>query len=247
VDDPLALNNAAYELSKTGKELPLAEASSRKALDMLATESQTWTLDETPATLQQKTSLIISSWDTLGWILVHENKYQDAEPLIDAAWHSHQHEEIGEHLGDIQAHLGQHQQAWQTYALTLATIPIMNMYGVRTPPGPDSKRLNDKMSEQKKAGAKPDKADANSALTHLRSLSLGPAGGRNGSAEYLVLLSHGHIEKAQPAGEKSVPGGADLILKADASAFTPANSNAKLAKSAILNCHSDTCDLIFEP
>jgi hypothetical protein len=67
--DPFTMNNAAYELAKAFKELPLAEATERKVLDRLGAESRTWTLDESPQTLRQKSSLIVSSWDTLGWIL----------------------------------------------------------------------------------------------------------------------------------------------------------------------------------
>ena len=110
-----------------------------------------------------------------------------------------------------------------------------------------AKRLKDKIDAQKRAGAKSEKIDAANELTRQRSVSLGAAAGRDGAAEYLVLIAHGRVEKAQPTGQKSLPAGAELILKADATRFTPAASSAKLAKQAILNCHSSTCDLIFEP
>jgi len=241
-DDPLTLNNAAYELGKAFKELPLAEASERKALDKLAAESNSWTLDESPDTLRAKTSLIVASWDTLGWILFHEGKNDEAEALVRTAFTNSGRIEEGEHLGDIQDQVSKHQEALRTYEITLAAIP-----GGAKSQSAAAKRLKDKIDAQKRAGAKADKIDGAAELVRQRSISLGAAGGRDGAAEYSVLIAHGRVEKAQPTGQKSLPAGAELILKADATRFTPAASDAKLAKQAILNCHSNICDLIFEP
>ena len=246
-DEVFTVNNAAYELSRAGKELPLAEEVERRQLARLDAESRSWTLDENPQTLRAKTALIVASWDTLGWIFFGEGKLQAAQQYVRAAWYNSGHEEIGEHLGDIQAALGDHQEALKTYQITLATIPIMTPLGVRTPPGPDSKRLHDKIEAQKKAGAKDRPLNAPNALTGLRTIPLGPANGNNGSAEYIVLLSHEKIEKAKPTTEKSIAGGSDLILKADVANFVPNVTGTRLAKFAILNCHANTCDLVFEP
>ncbi len=246
-NDALMMNNAAYELSKTGNELPLAERTSRLVLSRLGGESTTWTLDESPAVLRSKTSLIIASWDTLGFILFREARYDEALDFIRAAWVNSQHTEIGEHLGDIYDKLGNHQEAYKTYALTLATIPGYNALGVRTAPGPDVKRLHDKMDAQKQAGAKADKLDAQTALVRLRTVSLGPANGHDGAAEYILLLSRDRVEKAQATGEHTVNGGVDVIRKMDVKNFTPIGVEVRLARAAILNCHANACDLVFEP
>jgi tetratricopeptide (TPR) repeat protein len=213
----------------------------------MGAESTTWTLDESPAILRSKTSLIVSAWDTLGYILFREARYDEALDFIRAAWVNSEHAEIGEHLGDLYDKMGNHQEAYKTYALTLATIPGYNALGVKTAPGADVKRLHDKMDSQRQAGAKAEKLDAPGALVHLRTISLGPANGHEGTAEYNLLVSRDRVEKAQPTGEKTVSGGVDLIRKADVKNFTPIGFEVRLAKTAILNCHSNACELVFEP
>jgi tetratricopeptide (TPR) repeat protein len=245
--DALMMNNAAYELSKTGTELPLAERTSRLILSRMGGESTTWTLDENQAMLRAKTALIISSWDTLGYILFREARYDEALDFIRAAWVNSEHAEEGEHLGDVYDKLGNHQESYRSYALALATIPGSSATGVKTAPGPDVKRLREKMDAQKQAGARADKLDAAAALLRLRTVSLGPANGREGTAEYLMLVSRDRVESAQALGEKPVGGGVELIRKADVKNFTPIGLDVRLAKAAVLNCHSNACSLVFEP
>ena len=84
--DPGLLNDSAYELGDASLELPLAESSTRAALDRLTEESNTWTLDENPQTLRAKTQLIAATWDTLGWVLFREGKLEDAQSYIQAGW-----------------------------------------------------------------------------------------------------------------------------------------------------------------
>jgi tetratricopeptide (TPR) repeat protein/transglutaminase-like putative cysteine protease len=246
-DEVFTMNNAAYELSKAGKELPLAEEVERKQLATLDAESRSWTLNENPQTLRNKTALIVSSWDTLGWILYGEGKLKEAEDYISAAFSNSPHIEIGEHLGDIQSKLNDQQAALRTYQLTLAAVPSNNLLGVRTPPGPDTQRLKQKIDAEKKAGTKEKPIDGPAALKALRTIPLGAANGKTGHAEYVVLLSHQKIEKVQATTEKFVIGGAEAIAKLDPSRFAPAAVDTRLAKFAILNCHANTCELIFEP
>jgi tetratricopeptide (TPR) repeat protein len=102
-DDPLMLNNAAYALADANLELPLAESSARAALDKLTKETESWTLDESPNTLKQKSSLLSASWDTLGWILFRAGKLAEAESYVNAAWLNGLRDEVGEHLVEIRA------------------------------------------------------------------------------------------------------------------------------------------------
>jgi tetratricopeptide (TPR) repeat protein len=84
-DNPLTLNNAAYDLADAKLELPLAEKSALAALEKLTAETASWTLDENPALLASKTSLLLATWDTVGWILYREGKLKEAESYLVAA------------------------------------------------------------------------------------------------------------------------------------------------------------------
>jgi len=105
-DDLSVMNSAAYELANAKKDLPLADATERAVLDKLTAETQSWTMDEAPLTLRQKSSLLIASWDTMGWILFQEGKAKEGKPYVEAAWRNQPGDEVGGHLSKIKAALG---------------------------------------------------------------------------------------------------------------------------------------------
>jgi tetratricopeptide (TPR) repeat protein len=104
-DDPLMLNDAAYSLADAKLEMPLAEASERKALETLTAETASWTLDENPQTLQAKTSLLLASWDSMGWILYREGKFAEAESWLEAARLGRPDAEVLGHVAKVRAAL----------------------------------------------------------------------------------------------------------------------------------------------
>jgi tetratricopeptide (TPR) repeat protein len=96
--DPGQLNNAAYTLSTESLDLPLAETSSRRSLALLDEATNN---GETGPPARQRASLLVSAWDTLGWILYQQNKIAEAEPWIRAAWRNGNQAETGYHLAVI--------------------------------------------------------------------------------------------------------------------------------------------------
>jgi hypothetical protein len=94
--DPLQLNDAAYELANNSLDLPLAEAASRRSLDLL---DQASNQGETGPNSLIRARLITSAWDTYGWILYRSGKIDAAEPWIRAAWRNGFSAECGYHLG----------------------------------------------------------------------------------------------------------------------------------------------------
>jgi hypothetical protein len=103
--DPLQLNNAAYELANNSLDLPLAETASRRSLDLLDEASNN---GETGPNALARAALLVSAWDTYGWILYRDNKVAEAEPWIRAAWRNSQSAEPGYHLAmilEMQKHL----------------------------------------------------------------------------------------------------------------------------------------------
>ena len=243
--DSNALNSAAYALAEANKDLPLAESTQRGVLSQLETESQTFTGNEAPQTLASKSSLLFASWDTMGWILFREGKLKDSESYVNAAFINRPNAEVGTHLGDIRAAAGDPSGARHAYQLAVPALSYRYNGMVETPA---TKRMRDalegKIETMQKAGAHAEPAGD---LDDLRKVHLGPANGRNLSAEYRVLLTAAGVKSAAPTGEKSVRGGTELIRAMKVPHLFPAASDALLVKLAILNCHAETCDLIFEP
>jgi len=123
VSDPEQQNGTAYSLADMGLELTAAEAVERSALDSLTAKASAWTLEEDPQTIKPVSSLIVASWDTLGWIFFREGRLKEAHSYIAAAWHSRHDATLGLHLGDIEMAENDPSAAFNSYQLALATIP----------------------------------------------------------------------------------------------------------------------------
>ena len=100
-DNPLYMNDAAYELADARLELPLDEKKVREALKKMDEKTSAWTLDERPEALKATSSLLAATWDTMGWILYREGKVQEARTYIQAAWMNQHHKEVKGHLDQI--------------------------------------------------------------------------------------------------------------------------------------------------
>ncbi len=238
------LNDAAYELADRGVELPLAETSARKAVSRLEEETRSWTLDENPQLLREKTNLLDASWDTLGWVLYREGKLDEARAYIEASWRGRQSAEVGKHLGDVAAAKGDTSAALGYYELAAATA---NPYGATKVQQAEAKNLAAKIAALRKAGTADPISDEGDALQKMRKISLGSAGGLAGVAEYKLLLSSGKIARAEPSGAKSLQGGVERLQKASLPGFIPSGSQANLVMLGMLNCHSGVCELVLEP
>jgi len=97
----VVLNNAAYTLSETGMDLPIAEDASRKSVANYEEKSAVVTTEEANSNAFSDAQMLLAGWDTLGWILFQEGKLDQARPLISAAWRASQRAEIADHLGKL--------------------------------------------------------------------------------------------------------------------------------------------------
>ncbi len=107
VTDPSQQNSVAYLLADAKVDLPGDEASERAVLDKLDTETNDWTLDEAAPVLASKTSLLIASWDTMGWILYQQGHLPEARTYIAAAWQNAPRRDLLDHLHAVDAALHQ--------------------------------------------------------------------------------------------------------------------------------------------
>jgi tetratricopeptide (TPR) repeat protein len=246
-DDTGLMNDAAYELADAGLELPLAEQTTRAALDKMEAQSRSWTLDENEMTLRQKSQLLQATWDTMGWVYFRAGKLAEAQNYVSAAWRGRLNAEVGGHLGEIAAARGEKNAALTDYELAQGTFANYDMMGVRTDPGAPQKKLMAKADALRKSGARTSVTDARTALQKLRTVPLGPAAGMNGVAEYKMLLSGDEVLRVEPSGENTLAGGEARLKRTKLPGFMPTGSNAQLVLVGMLNCHAGVCELVLVP
>jgi len=245
VTDPENQNNVAYALADIGLELPTAEAAERQALDSLGSKASAWTLEEDVNPVKAISSLTVASWDTMGWILFREGHIKEARSYIAAAWRARQDATLGLHLGDIAMADNDPNAAFTAYQLALTMMPNTH---VGMPPSfiEMSEKLKAAVDRARKAGGKSPVKDWRAALQAMRTIPLGPAEGRVGSAEYRILISQGKADRVHALGH-GLPKGDTLLLSTNFSEFTPHGEKGRILITGYLNCLSETCELVIEP
>ena len=120
--DPSVLNDGAYALVSAGSSgvLPLAEASALKGMAALDKELSETAIESVNARAFQRTTLLLATWDTLGWIYFAEGKDALAEEYVNAAWRSATRPEEGLHLGKILEKKGDGKGAMRVYEMALS-------------------------------------------------------------------------------------------------------------------------------
>ncbi len=87
------------------------------------------------------------------------------------------------------------------------------------------------------------------ALQRLRSIPLGPSGGRNGTGNYRILLSRGKVIQAhRDSGDLNGPAIDALFARADVSPLFPAKgSYVQLVHRVTVNCTQSSCEMVLTP
>ena len=243
------LNGAAYELATAGIELDKAEKAEFGVVDTLTTESASWVVSASTKMQQQRQSLLIAAWDTLGWILYREGKVSEAENYIRATWNNEEDAEVGLHLGEIEQKLGQNAAALSTYEIALATFPPESFGASSATAKDQKKRLEERIAALKKQGVAAPVQAPPLALQKLRTIPLGSWTGKNSMAEYTFTLQQnriGDLQQSDP-GNAVIASGNAMIRKAAFHHWIPDDSEARLLRKGTLNCHSNVCELVIHP
>ena len=240
-DDPGVLNDAAYSLSETGLNLDLAEDASRKGIAKLEEKSAGISTAEANSRTFGDATLLIASWDTLGWILFREGKLDAAKPMISAAWRASLQAEVGAHLGELDEAIGQKDQAATAYALAQAALTKNVAPDVRA-------GITDGIARLKAAGAKPAAGGA-IALQELRTYKVSKPAGANGWGTFrLEITTSGVIESQQMTGEKQIAAIKKTLDGMKFPELLPPDSKAHLLRSAVVSCSmGTTCEVILVP
>jgi tetratricopeptide (TPR) repeat protein len=243
VDDEI-VNDAAYDLSEQGLSLDRAEQSVREALTEFDPSNPASALSISYAdSSTERTSLLLATWDTLGWILYRKGAIQEAEGYVRAAWRSRQDIAISRHLGEILTAEEKPVDAMDVYTLGLAVIAGENAAGLAK--NPDAIAVRDALAQLKHKGNAPTVTDPKAALLTLRTLDLGPATKPHGAKPYTVTLTASELvsytAERDGAEEPNMVTDDELLA-----GFFPPGSKAALTRKGTIQC-SKTCSLVFTP
>ena len=240
--DPNILNDGAYALASHHVELPLAESSAHKAVDLLETESTQIVLDGVNARSYGRINLLIAAWDSLGWIYFTEGKTDLAEQYVGAAWKNDAQAEIGLHLGQILEKRGDRLQAMQIYEMALSS-------GKGTSTTPVIDELHARMDALKKQGLRSQLSNAASVLQEQRTFHIPRPADLKGSAIFAAQVSAAKTEKMELiSGEESLRGQSVALSHLDLGLAVPKDSHALLLRSGVLFCSTQpTCEFVLTP
>lgn len=185
--------------------------------------------------------MLVAGWDTLGWILFREDKSQEAESYLAAAWRASQRAEVGYHLARLYESMGDKKQAATTYALADSAIDSNT--------SPDiGGRIEDSLARLKAAGFKP-AAGGVQALQDLRTYKVPrPKGVGGWGAFRLEITTAGVIESQRMSGADPIAGIKPALAEMKFPGLVPAESKAHLLRSAVISCSSGkVCEVVLVP
>jgi tetratricopeptide (TPR) repeat protein len=238
--DPLQLNNAAYELANANLDLPLAETTSKHSLDLLDEASNN---GETGPNALARAALLVSAWDTYGWILYRDNKIAEAEPWIRAAWRNGNSAEAGYHLAMILEKQNHLTEALDQLDLAFEGERGTNATAVRKLIDDETEKL--RKSAQPTLKNKPTLELQQQRTYKLSRGTLEPTGQGWATVE-VDVTNQGITAFRIVGGDQSLQPLSDTVQHLNLDLQLPPASHAKLVRRGVLSCHSEpTCELVL--
>jgi tetratricopeptide (TPR) repeat protein len=242
-DDVNVLNNAAYVLSESGMGLDVAEEASRKSIAKLENESASITTAQANSKAFADASLLVASWDTLGWILYREGKLDEAIPFLSAAWRAGLRAEIGDHLAQVYEAAGKKDEALKVYTLAEAANSPQPPQNVRD-------HIRDSIGRLKGASGKShDSGGGTMALQNLRTYKIAKPQGASGWGTFrLEITTAGVIESQKMSGDQHIEAVKPVLDGLKFPELLPPASKAHLLRSAVVSCSmSKDCEVVLVP
>jgi tetratricopeptide (TPR) repeat protein len=243
MDNAELLNDASYVLAESGSDLPLAEADSRKSLQILEGQTVGSQVDEANEDSFRRSILMVASWDTLGFILLQERKLVEARDYLEAAWRNGPSLETGLHYGELEESLGNRKDALRIYELSrgpgnplLAANPAFGKIQARIA----------HLSPGRPAATTT--ASSQQILQDLRTfkLKLPSAGKEYWSGVFRLQLSKSGIQGAmQVSGTDSRHGVLEAIKRLELPHLVPTHSDGRLLRDGVVSCPPGKSECLF--
>ena len=239
-DDPNLINNNAYYLSQMKVDLPLAEESSRKSIVMFEKITSSGAVAEANTKAFAQSSQMVAAWDTLGYILLIENKPKDAEPYIVAAWFNAPDTVTGRHLMQVYEAEGR-----KAEALRVGRMAIGNSGTAKSTEGDEIKVA---VTQMEKDGVVVTRKPTS--LQEMRTFTIVRPKGISGSGIVRLQLGTGGIcDLMLASGDAALKPLLNDIRKLSMPDAVPAGVAAKVLRDAVLYCGetTPTCDVVLTP
>ena len=245
--DPDALNNAAYLLAEANGDLVLAEQKSRESLDLLDSQTSQSTISEANRQSFNQSSLLAASWDTLGYILEKEKKFDEANDYLEAAWNnSLGSADVGLHYGELLEKRGKRQDGLRIYELAWHRPR-------QSAPDPIEQAVRAGISRMTSAGMNSTVGqNGQSILQEQRTFELKLASPNQSywSSTYRLQFSADGLQDVMHVGIGLAKRGIDdQIKKVNLPRLVPSHSNARILRDAVVSCSSgqSECVMVLMP
>jgi tetratricopeptide (TPR) repeat protein len=241
--DALALNNNSYLLAEMKQELPLAETSSRHAIELLQAKLDSVHPEGALDDNFRQCNTMTAAWDTLGWTLFEQGKPVEAEPYIRAAWLYRPSVTLGNHLGQVLEALRKPSAALTIYELALAS----DLPGHEST---DKSEVKSNIERLQKAGAKSSVRNPALALQDMRTFHVPKPKTTTGSATLRIVVDeNGITETALLAGPPSLEPVRKNLQQIKMPNALPKDSKAHLLHDGLLYCSAGvtTCEFVLSP
>jgi hypothetical protein len=220
----------------------MAEDASRRAVASLEQKSTTMAAAETNSKSFAEANLLIASWDTLGWILFREHKYEMARQFIEPAWRAGLHAEVGDHLGRVDEALGLKREALTAYAFAADALTRNDTPDVRG-------QINDSVDRLRAADVRELPLAGALNLQDLRTYKVPrPADEKGWGTFRLEITTAGVIDSQQMTGEHPLTAVKKTVDAMKFPELLPPDSKAHLLRSAVVSCSvGNTCEVVLVP
>ncbi|MFT4111646.1 DUF3857 domain-containing protein [Silvibacterium sp.] len=235
--DPDRLNAVAWLLVEEKFGLAKAEELSRRSIAKEEAALNAVTVDDADEKSNAECSVLMSSWDTLGWILYREGKTAESESYIQAAWVGRRNLVIGMHLGEVLEALGRKGEALSQDGMMLGMA-----------------KLQGDASSQDELKLRIEKLHAEHVAERMMPMSsmvsVPRAADAAGSAVMMVAVKGGAIEDLRrQSGDGGLGGVVAAVKGRKLSGVEPAGSQARIFFEGNLNCVKGvpTCEMTLMP
>lgn len=233
------LNTIAYLLATAGRDLALAEETSRRGIDMLEIASTSSSVQRASDRDYGQTNILAASWDTLGFILLKEGKAAEAESYLRAAWLQRANLVIGDHLARALEALGKPAEALTINELAAAADGSSNDVDARDEVTKNALRL-------RQAGVKSGTTDASRTLQEMRTFHLAKTPGAAGSGTFRIAVEANHVTQSELiTGPEKLRTLSASINRLEFPGASPKNSKARILRDGILFCSASSAKCEF--
>jgi len=245
-DNANLLNDAAYVLARTNTDLALAEEKSRRSLDLLASQTADAEVSEANPAAFERSTLAVAAWDTLGFILLKQNKLDEARDYLEAAWHNRPEWETSLHFGELEEALGDRKEAMRIYSTMRPPLPGT---GPNVPPAYE--QLKNRMEHLESEGVRAPTLDPSTALLQERTfkLKLEPTKSSWSDTFRLELDARQIAGAMEVSGSSSRQGVIQAIKELSMPRLVPRGFKGRIVRDAVISCSAGKteCEFILIP